>query len=74
VTHYLSHHAGARFNAVHDPAFAPEHYGIAVKKGHAALLGKLNRGLAAIKTDGTYERIVAKYFGAAASAPAQLPR
>jgi len=66
VSHYLSHHARARFNAVNDPAFAPEQYGIAVKKGNTALLGKLNRGLAAIKADGTYDRIVAKYFGAAA--------
>jgi polar amino acid transport system substrate-binding protein len=59
------------FKAVNDPAFAPEHYGIAVKNGNAVLLGKLNDGLAAIKADGTYDQLVAKYFGPAASAAAR---
>ena len=34
------------------------------------LLEKLNKGLADIKADGTYDQIYAKYFGAAAAAPA----
>ena len=63
--------AGAKFKTVADKDFAPEQYGFAVKKGNNELLGKLNQGLAAIKTDGSYGAIYAKYFGApAAAAPA----
>jgi arginine/ornithine transport system substrate-binding protein len=36
--------------------------GIAVRKGDAELLGKVNAALAAIRADGTYDRITAKYF------------
>lgn len=73
VVNYVKNNAGNRFKTVDDPAFVPEHYGIAVRKGNAELLGKLNKGLAAIKADGTYDRIYASYLGtpaAAASAPA----
>ena len=65
VINYVANNAGAKFKTVSDTAFVPEHYGIAVKKGNAELLAKLNQGLAAIKADGTYERIRAKYLGAA---------
>ena len=46
-----------------------------MRKGNAELLGKLNQGLAAIRADGSYDRIYAKYLGlaaapTAASAPA----
>lgn len=37
-------------------------YGIAVKKGNVDLLNKLNTALAAIKADGTYDKIVKQYF------------
>jgi polar amino acid transport system substrate-binding protein len=69
VINYVANNAGAKFKTVSDAAFVPEHYGIAVKKGNTELLAKLNQGLAAIKADGTYERIRAKYLGAA-TAPA----
>lgn len=36
--------------------------GIAVRKGDTALLEKVNAALAAIRADGTYDRITAKYF------------
>lgn len=40
-------------------------YGFAVEKGkNKALLAAFNRGFAAIKKDGTYDKIVAKYLGA----------
>ena len=45
---------------VNDPAFVPEQYGIAVRKGNAELLAKVNQGLAAIRADGTYDRIHAQ--------------
>lgn len=69
VINYVANNAGSKFRTVSDAAFVPEHYGIAVKKGNADLLAKLNKGLAEIKADGSYERIRAKYFGAA-TAPA----
>jgi polar amino acid transport system substrate-binding protein len=75
VVNYVKNNAGNKFKMVDDPAFVPEHYGIAVRKGDADLLAKLNKGLAAIKADGSYDRIYASYLGAplaagAASAPA----
>jgi polar amino acid transport system substrate-binding protein len=76
VVNYVKNNSGNKFKTVNDPAFAPEHYGIAVRKGNAELLAKLNQGLAAIKADGSYDRIYATYLGtpdpaaAAASPPA----
>jgi polar amino acid transport system substrate-binding protein len=67
VVNYVKNNAGSRFRTVDDPAFVPEHYGIAVRKGDADLLAKLNRGLAAIRADGSYARIYASYLGAPAS-------
>ncbi len=46
-----------------DASFPVEHYGIAVKKGNAELLGKINKGLEDIKADGTYAKIYASHFG-----------
>jgi polar amino acid transport system substrate-binding protein len=40
VVNYVKNNAGNKFRTVNDPAFAPEQYGIAVKKGNADLLGK----------------------------------
>ncbi len=69
VVNYVKNNASNKFKTVNDPAFAPEHYGIAVKKGNAELLAKLNQGLAAIKADGTYDRIYATYLGTPEVAP-----
>ncbi|HJV62373.1 MAG TPA: basic amino acid ABC transporter substrate-binding protein [Albitalea sp.] len=68
VINYVAHNAGSKFKTVNDPGFVPEHYGIAVRKGNAELLAKLNQGLAAIRADGTYAALHAKYFGAGAPA------
>ncbi len=71
VRHYVANNAAGGFKTVSDPAFVPEQYGIAVRKGNAELLAQVNEGLKAIRADGTYDRIHAKYFGApAAPAPA----
>ena len=70
VVHYVANNPGGKFKTVSDPEFVPEQYGIAVKKGNAELLAKLNQGLAAIRADGTYDTIYAKYFGAPATATA----
>jgi polar amino acid transport system substrate-binding protein len=70
VVNYVTNNTGAKFKTVSDNAFAPEQYGFAVKKGNAELLDKLNKGLADIKADGSYDQIYAKYFGAAPAAAA----
>jgi polar amino acid transport system substrate-binding protein len=75
VVNYVKNNGGNKFRTVNDAAFTPEQYGIAVKKGNAELLAKLNQGLAAIRADGSYDRIYAQYLGApvppgSASAPA----
>ena len=64
VINYLKNNASNGIATVADnDSFAPEFYGIAVKKGNAELQGKLNEGIKAIKADGTYDKIYAKYFG-----------
>ena len=73
VAHYVANNPGGKFKTVSDKEFVPEQYGIAVKKGNAELLGKLNQGLAAIKADGTYAQIYARYFGAPPAAAASAP-
>ncbi|MEX8517013.1 MAG: basic amino acid ABC transporter substrate-binding protein [Leptothrix sp. (in: b-proteobacteria)] len=71
VIHYVANNAGSKFKTVSDStSFAPEQYGIAVKKGNAELLEKLNKGLAEVKADGSYDAIYTKYFGAAPAAAA----
>lgn len=69
VAHHLTQHPGSRFKAVDDPTFVAEQYGLVVKKGRADLLAQLNRGLAAIRADGTLARIQARYFGPADAKP-----
>ena len=44
--------------------FTVEYYGIAVKKGRSDLLKEINRALATLKADGTYDAIYEKWFGA----------
>lgn len=39
-----------------------EEYGIAVAKGNAELLNRINEALAAVKADGIYDALLAKYF------------
>ena len=60
VINYVANNAASKFKIVNDPAFVPEQYGIAVRKGNAELLAKVNQGLAAIRADGTYDRIHAQ--------------
>jgi polar amino acid transport system substrate-binding protein len=64
IVNYVTNNPGAKFKTVSDPAFAPEQYGIAVKKGNTELLAMVNKGLAAVKGDGTYDKIYTKHFGA----------
>ena len=70
IDNYVANNAASQFKTVSDASFAPEQYGIAVKQGNGELLAMVNKGLAAIRADGTYDRIYAKYFGSAAAQPA----
>jgi polar amino acid transport system substrate-binding protein len=71
VIHYVANNPADKFKTVADTtSFTPEQYGIAVKKGNAEMLEKVNKGLADIKADGTYDKIFAQYFGAAPAAAA----
>jgi polar amino acid transport system substrate-binding protein len=65
VNNYVANNSAQKFKTVSDKAFQPEQYGLAVKKGNTELLEKLNKGLADVKADGTYDQIYAKYFGGA---------
>ena len=74
VINYVANNPGGKFKSISDKEFVPEQYGIAFKKGNSELQGKMNKGLADIRADGTYDQIFSKYFGAppakAAAAPA----
>ena len=50
------------YTAVYDPS-EDVRVGFAVQKGNTELIGKINAGLKAIKADGTYDKIYAKWFG-----------
>jgi polar amino acid transport system substrate-binding protein len=53
-----------KLKTVDDPTFPKEYFGIVVKQGNKALLDKLNAGLAAVKSDGTYASIYRTWFKA----------
>ncbi|NDV13751.1 basic amino acid ABC transporter substrate-binding protein [Crenobacter caeni] len=64
VANYVTNNPQANLRMVEDTqSFQPEFYGMAVKKGNQELLDKLNKGIQAIKADGTYDKIHAQYFG-----------
>ena len=70
VVHYVANNTASTFKTLADSSFAAEQYGLAVKKGNADLLAKLNKGLADVKGDGTYNTIYTNYFGAVPGAAA----
>ena len=47
---------------VTDPEFFSEPTGIALRKGDAATKAKIDAGVKAVLTDGTFERLNAKYW------------
>lgn len=75
VQNFVANNPGVKLNTIVDPQFPKEEYGFALRKNRDDdLREKINKGLAAIKADGTYAQIEAKWFkkdqAAAASAPA----
>jgi polar amino acid transport system substrate-binding protein len=73
VIHYVANNPNSKFKTVSDKEFVPEQYGIALKKGNTELQAKLNKGLADIKADGTYDKIFTQYFGAPPAKKAAAP-
>jgi polar amino acid transport system substrate-binding protein len=66
LTKFLESREGACCHILGDapaePAYKRESYGIGMRQGDEALRERFNRAIAQVKTDGTYDRIRAKYF------------
>lgn len=62
--YYLKRYASDGLRIIELPNAPVNQYAFAVKKGNQELLGKINAGLTQIKSDGTYEKIRQKWFGA----------
>lgn len=65
VRNYITNNPASKLRTVADAGFPKEYYGIAVRKGNTELLDKVNKGMAALKADGTFDKISAQYFGPA---------
>ncbi|MFC4768236.1 basic amino acid ABC transporter substrate-binding protein [Effusibacillus consociatus] len=64
VNNYVKNNAPKNLKFIEDnKSFEKEYYGIAVKKGNKELLDKINAGFKKVKEDGTYDKLVEKYFG-----------
>lgn len=63
MTDWLAGEQGANFEVKGEPIDIDDKVGIAFKKGNTELAGKFNTALAALKTNGEYDKIVAQYFG-----------
>lgn len=59
---WLNSDAGKGFEFKDKPVYDDDKIGIAVRKGDTALRDKLNAALEAIRKNGTYEKLNAKYF------------
>lgn len=65
VAYYVSQNPNAKLNTIVDPSFVKENYGFAFRKGrNDGLREAINKGLSNIKSDGTYDKIHAQWFGA----------
>lgn len=68
IKNWLKKQSNGKFTIVDNPVnsdspYFSQGFGIAVNKKNKDLLAKINKGLAEIKADGTYEKISNKYFG-----------
>jgi polar amino acid transport system substrate-binding protein len=64
VKNYITNNPSSKLRTVSDANFPKEYYGIAVRKGNTDLLNKVNKGMADLKADGTFDKISTQYFGA----------
>lgn len=63
MLYYHSLYPEKKLTTLADDTETPEEFGFALRKNQQALMDQLNKGLRAIKADGTYERIYQKWFG-----------
>lgn len=69
VSYYVKQHPEDKLSTIVDPSFVKENYGFAFKKGRSdGLREAINKGLAQIKSDGTYDKIHTQWFGSALAA------
>ena len=59
---WLASDTGKDFHIVGDEIDADDKIAVAVDKGNAELVAKINKALSEIKADGSYDKIVAKHF------------
>ena len=57
VNYYVKQYKDQNMRLITSPNFATERVAFAVKKGNTELLNKLNQGLAAVKADGTFDKL-----------------
>lgn len=62
LTHYAARFKNDGITLVTNTNQPTEHYAFLVKKGNTELLNKLNKGLAELKKDGTYDKLHKKWF------------
>ena len=63
VQNFVANNPDVKYNMILDPSFPKEQYGFALRKNrNDDLRERINKGLAAIKADGTYAQIEAKWF------------
>lgn len=62
MLYYQHAYPDAKLTTLADNNLPPEEYGFVVRKGNTELLNKLNQGLQAIKSNGTYDQIYRQYF------------
>ncbi|XXQ67244.1 basic amino acid ABC transporter substrate-binding protein [Neisseriaceae bacterium B1] len=66
ISYYVKQHPEDKLTTIVDPSFVKENYGFAFKKGrNDGLREAINKGLAQIKSDGTYDKIHTQWFGSA---------
>lgn len=60
--YYTTEYKSENLRIIPDDKLPKEQIAFAVKKGNTELLGKLNKGLSALKADGTYDKLKQKWI------------
>lgn len=64
VSYYIQQNPNAKLHSLVDPSFVKEQYGFAFRKGrNDGLREAINKGLATIQADGTYQKLEKQWFG-----------
>lgn len=64
IQYFVANNSDIQFRTIVDEGFDKEEYGFVIKKGRSdGLLPAINAGLAAVKADGTYDKIYQQWFG-----------